>query len=135
MQLVGVAAAIVPPLGDEQSGLGWLALAAIGIAFGVVTLCFNRIGNFSIYPTPRRHTTVVTGGPYRWIRHPMYVALMLMMVGIAGYNGTWRNALGAMLVIVVVVTKAAIEESLMSAEFAEYAAYRRRSWRFIPLLY
>ena len=112
----------------------WLLPAAAGIALGVTTLCFNRIGNFSIYPRPRSGARLVTEGPYRWIRHPMYSALMLMMIGIAGYNGHWSNAAGAVLVAAVVVIKATIEERMMLDAFAGYAGYRARTRRFIPFV-
>ena len=134
-QLIGVAAAIVPRADGEQSGVVWLAIATAGIAMGIVTLCYNRIGNFSIYPTPRAGAQLITSGPYRLVRHPMYVSLSLMMIGIAGYNQGMRNALAAVLVIVVVMTKAAIEERLMRGRFAEYDDYCARSWRFIPYLF
>ncbi len=134
-QMVGVALAIIPRVNGDQSGLGWLVVATLGIVLGVVTLGFNRIGNFSIYPTPRPNAQLITRGPYRYVRHPMYVALSLMMVGIAGYNQGLRNASGALLVIVVVTVKAAIEERLLSARYPEYDAYRARTRRFIPGLY
>ena len=135
LQLIGVVLAIVPQTNGDQSGLGWLAVAACGIAMGVVTLCFNRIGNFSIYPTPRPHARLITNGPYRYVRHPMYVSLALMMVGIAGYNQGLRNALAALLVIAVVIAKAAVEERLLNVRFEEYEGYCRRTRRFIPYLY
>ena len=134
-QLLGVACAVVPQSNVDQSGLGWLLVAACGIAMGVITLCFNRIGNFSIYPMPRPHAQLITSGPYRYVRHPMYVSLALMMVGIAGYNQGLRNMLAALLVIAVVATKAVIEERLLRARFEDYPAYCARTRRFIPYLY
>ena len=134
-QLIGVALAIVPEMDGRQSGLAWLVVAGLGIALGATTLCFNRVGNFSIYPAPRPGAQLITRGPYRWVRHPMYVSLALMMVGIAGYNQGPRNALAAALVIAVVMVKAAIEERLMGAQYLEYEAYRSATRRFIPYLY
>lgn len=134
-QLTGVVLAIVPPINGQQSGFGWLSVAGLGIALGMTTLCFNRIGNFSIYPTPHPSAQLITNGPYRLVRHPMYVSLALMMVGIAGYNQGVRHALAALSVIAVVIAKAGIEERLMSARYPEYDAYCRRTRRFIPYLY
>jgi len=115
-----VATAIYPQGGVNLGPRAWLMACVAGMALGIITLAFNRIGNFSIYPTPKPGGVLVTGGPYRWIRHPMYTALMLMMVGIAGYNGHWLNAAGAALVAAVVVTKARVEEQLMAASFDGY---------------
>lgn len=134
LQLTGVAMAIVPPLTRDQSGLHWLVAAAAGMALGVITLIHNHIGNFSIYPRPRDGARLITTGPYRCVRHPMYGALVIMMIGIAGYNGGARPWLGAVLVTAVVVTKALVEERLLISHFPGYPEYARRTWRFIPFV-
>lgn len=134
LQLGGVAMAILPPLSHDQSGLHWLVAAGAGIALGVLTLAHNRIGNFSIYPRPLEAAQLITSGPYRYVRHPMYGSLVVMMIGIAGYNGGLRPWLGAALVCAVVVTKALLEERLMLDHFPGYRDYARRTRRFLPFL-
>lgn len=129
-----MAAAVFPVGGVNLGAWPWLIASALGMALGVLTLCFNRIGNFSIYPRPRCGAILITGGPYRWIRHPMYSALMLMMLGIAGYNGHPSNVAGAVLVALAVIAKADVEERLLLSVFANYASYRARTRRFVPFV-
>ncbi len=133
-QLAGVALGCYP-VGLVQRGPGAaLGLCLVGAVLGLFALGYNRPGNFSIYPQPKAGGRLVTAGPYRFIRHPMYTSLMLMMAGISLYNGHPLNVAGAALVVIVVVTKALIEERLLAAAFPEFAAYRARTWRFVPLL-
>src|SRR5512134_3536099 len=53
-----------------------LASAAVGIA----ALAANRPGNFNIRPEPKAGGRLVTSGIYRWIRHPMYGAVLLALL-------------------------------------------------------
>ena len=110
----------------------WLSLCTAGALLGVVVLFFNRPGNFSIYPEIREGASLITVGPYRWVRHPMYTALMLMMIGVAGYNGRAANYTAASVLVVIVVTKALREEILLPQVFPEYPAYALSTKRFIP---
>ena len=57
--------------------LSVLLLAGVSVALAVVTLLYNQPGNFNIRPTPKTWGTLVTSGPYHWIRHPMYTSVLL----------------------------------------------------------
>lgn len=121
------------PVGWYNAGSAWfLSLCAVGSVLGVVVLYYNRPRNFSVYPEVRIGATLITDGPYRYIRHPMYTALMAMMLGIAGYNGHWINYVGAAGIISVVVIKAFREERLLPLVFPEYSSYKDRTHRFVP---
>jgi len=112
-----------------------LLTGALGAALGSWTLLFNRLGNFNIRPQPKAGGKLITGGPYRYIRHPMYSALLLMFAGVAhgnepGYKlGIW------VLLAVVLVLKARLEEQGLLRIFPGYAQYRRTSKRFIPFIW
>lgn len=117
----------------------WPALALLPLSAGVVlgawALSANRPGNFNIRPQPREGGRLVEHGPYRWIRHPMYSALLLAGLGaawIAGEVVAWA-ALAAL--AIVLRLKAGIEETAMSQAHAGYDAYRQRTRRFVPGLY
>ncbi|MGB2815692.1 MAG: isoprenylcysteine carboxylmethyltransferase family protein [Burkholderiaceae bacterium] len=112
-----------------------LFLLAMAVVLGLWTLGYNRWGNFNIRPELRRGAKLVTGGPYRWIRHPMY-ASVLLAVGALVYADArlWRVALLVALLIVL-MTKAAREEAYLRAAFSEYSAYASRTWRLVPFVY
>jgi protein-S-isoprenylcysteine O-methyltransferase Ste14 len=134
VQVAGIVLSCYPVGLANRGAYGWLVLSLAGAAFGLWTLFHNRIGNFRIYPEPRPQTLLVTSGPYRLVRHPMYCALLLAMLGIATYNGHALNLSGFVLVVVAVYSKAVREESFLKARFPEYAGYARTTPRFIPRL-
>lgn len=136
--LIGLIAWTAGPffLARQASVLAWAVLAA-GIALGVWAVLSNRPGNFNIRPTPKPGGALVTAGPYAWIRHPMYSAVLLMgLAGVYGVDIPGRTLVGTAFfgLLGVLWVKAGIEERLMLASHPGYAAYRQATSKFIPWL-
>jgi protein-S-isoprenylcysteine O-methyltransferase Ste14 len=111
------------------------ALLAVGIVIGVAALAANRPGNFRIAPEPKAGARLVTGGIYRWIRHPMYSALLLVtLAAVLADPRAWRIAAWLAL-LAVLLLKAQREERHLLQRFPQYAAYRARSKRLLPWLW
>lgn len=109
-----------------------LLLGAAGAALGVAALAANRPGNFDIRPEPKDGARLVTHGIYAYVRHPMYAALLLVMLAFVALDARpWRAGAWCALAAVL-LAKAMREERYLLARFPEYAAYRRRTHRFIP---
>jgi protein-S-isoprenylcysteine O-methyltransferase Ste14 len=120
------------PSGAWRTPVPVLIMLAAALLLGVWTLAHNRIGNFNIHPEPRPSGRLITGGPYRFMRHPMYVALLLFAAGIAlGYGDAWKLPAWALLAVVLGL-KAALEERRLKSLYPEYAAYASRVKGFIP---
>src|ERR1700730_1275664 len=106
-----------------------LALAAF--ALGVCGLLFLR-RSLSIIPEARR---LVTGGPYRFIRHPLYAAEILAAVALVlARPGLWAT-LTLVQFIAVQMLRARFEEGLLARIFPEYRSYARRTRKLIPLVW
>lgn len=124
------------PIGLQNLGsIYWLVLCALGSILGVLTLCYNKIGNFSVYPEIKKQAILITTGPYRYVRHPMYTSLIIMMIGIALYNYHWLNVVGVVMVVGAVINKANSEEKLLLMKFPEYANYQQKTLRFLPYIF
>lgn len=130
--LLLAAMAAAPAMAGAVPLPAWL-LAAAGVALGLWTIAHNRIGNFNIRPTPKDGGRLITSGPYRWIRHPMYSAVLLGGAALAwaSHPSAWIAwaALG-----VVLWRKSSLEERWMAEHHPQYTAYRQRSRRFLPWL-
>jgi protein-S-isoprenylcysteine O-methyltransferase Ste14 len=134
-QFSGIVLACIPFATPQSDSLWPLLLCVIGAGLGIATLAFNKIGNFNILPEIKSGASLITGGPYRYIRHPMYTALVVMMAGIALYNAHIVNYLGLLLVAVAVFLKAGKEERYLQMRFPQYAAYALNTRRFLPYIY
>jgi protein-S-isoprenylcysteine O-methyltransferase Ste14 len=132
MLIAALAALALPAfLAGEVPAGAWL-MAVTGALLGLWALSSNRPGNFNIRPTPREGGQLVQQGPYRWIRHPMYTAVIACGLACAwAGNSAWGWPCVAALVIVL-LTKATFEERWMLAAHPAYAAYQASTHRFLP---
>ena len=78
---------------------------------------------------------LVTGGPYRYIRHPIYAAFCLFTS--AGVAAHWSRSAGlcGALILGSAVLRIFCEECLVAARYPEYAQYSLTTWRMIPYVY
>jgi protein-S-isoprenylcysteine O-methyltransferase Ste14 len=91
---------------------------------------------WSLVPRADRGTGPVTTGPYRFVRHPIYLGLTLLAAGQALAFGSWPALMIVLFGIVPTFAwRARAEEKLLSREFGErYVAYRKRTRMIIPYL-
>jgi protein-S-isoprenylcysteine O-methyltransferase Ste14 len=106
------------------------ALVLAGLAITVYSLAYLRL-SFSIMPESRQ---LITGGPYRLVRHPIYLGEITTGLGIVLAAGTWFVAAVWLSFIVAQVVRTRFEESVLTGSFPEYAAYAGRTKRVIPWL-
>jgi protein-S-isoprenylcysteine O-methyltransferase Ste14 len=128
----------------------WMAWSSIGLpewirwlGVGIGVLCtlgiywlFSSIGT-GITPTgaTRKDHRLVTTGPYRWIRHPLYTfgSILFVSLGMIADNG-FIAALGA-LAFIPVALRAPKEEANLIEKFGdEYREYMKRTGRYFPKL-
>ena len=91
---------------------------------------------YSVYITLQKDHKLVTSGPYRFIRHPRYLGVMVVALGLSLLFRAWIGIASAPLLLGVLVFRLTDEEKLMHAAFGdEWVAYTHRSWRLIPYIY
>jgi len=112
----------------------WLLGFGLGVGLGVWAIISMRIKNLSIMPEPLNNAQLTVNGPYRWIRHPMYTALVICSLALVMLEPQVWRWLVIVLLMINLWFKAHYEEQLLSQRFANYASYQQRSKRFIPWL-
>jgi len=123
---------LIWPLTPQQWSPPALALLACSVMLGLWTLFHNRPGNFNIRPEPKASGQLVTGGPYGYVRHPMYSALLLFAAAeVVAYGDPWKILCGIALALVL-LAKTVLEERGLRQRFPEYAEYAKRVRRFVP---
>jgi protein-S-isoprenylcysteine O-methyltransferase Ste14 len=118
--------------------LQWLGGCLLLASFYVLYLTFRE--NSYLSPAVRiqtdRQQTVVSTGPYRYVRHPMYAGFVLFAIGTALLLGSGLGVLGALVLIAMVAWRAVREEQVLRTELAGYDQYLTRvRYRFLPYVW
>ena len=130
--------------GLDAGRFGWSAMPIALQVVGFVALAFAMVVTYwamAINPflstivriQDDRGHYVVTSGPYRYVRHPMYAMMFLMWPGIALELGSWWALLPAAVIVIVFVIRTALEDRTLQAELPGYAEYAQRTrYRLVP---
>jgi protein-S-isoprenylcysteine O-methyltransferase Ste14 len=105
-----------------------------GILLGVWAIAVMGRTNTNITPLVKQSAILVTNGPYTFIRHPMYSAVLLTIWPlIMDQYSLFRLTIGLVLTIDLIV-KLLYEESLLKKHFVGYEIYMRETKRLIPFV-
>lgn len=137
-QAVLLGALIFLPGGDAWSRPDVLRLVANVLFFGglaLIAVAALRLGG-ALTPTPVPTATgeLTTSGLYRFVRHPIYSGVLLVVAGITLRSGNWLHVAIAALTIVFFDRKAAWEEQQLAQHYPGYADYAARTPKFVPRL-
>jgi protein-S-isoprenylcysteine O-methyltransferase Ste14 len=108
---------------------------AIALSFAVIqlTILENSYAVVVVRIQRERGQHVVTTGPYRFVRHPMYAGAILLFIGTPLLLGSWYGVIGAMIIIALFCVRVTIEERTLRAELAGYGEYADEvRYRLIP---
>jgi protein-S-isoprenylcysteine O-methyltransferase Ste14 len=113
------------------------ALGAVLIALGMVlvwqTFRFNTFAAPQVRVQAARAHQVVTDGPYRIVRHPMYAGGMLWLLGMPLLLGSWWGVVAVPLLVAGMTLRAVGEERMLRRELSGYDEYARRvRFRLLP---
>jgi len=115
-------------------GLG-LIIQIFGIALGIWGILIMRVSDFNIQPEVKS-SSLITTGPYKWIRNPMYVAVILFYLPIVIKHFKWINSLVFMALLITLLLKIKSEEEFLLERFGkDYSDYKKETKRFIPFIF
>ena len=116
---------------------GWLRWAGAGFAILAVPLfhwMLRSLGkNITDTVVTRKESTLVTDGPYRWVRHPMYSIATLLFFGFTLLTANWFIGLTGIVTMSLLVIRTSTEEAKLIERFGdEYRKYMKDTGRFLP---
>ena len=116
-------------------GLGALGLL-LAVGIGHLTMNENSFAAPVVKIQKDRGQTVVTTGPYRYVRHPLYAGSIFLFVGAPLLLGSWWGLAFAPLLILMLGIRIPIEEQALRAGLEGYDDYAARvRYRLIPLVW
>jgi len=116
------------------SSLVSMVVFVLGAGLGLWALLHNKLGNFNIQPKMKEGAVLVTSGIYAFIRHPMYLSVIVMSLALVLSSVTVLQIFLFFTLIWVLFLKAKKEESLWIEKDETYAEYRAKSKFFLPFI-
>jgi protein-S-isoprenylcysteine O-methyltransferase Ste14 len=111
------------------------ALSILWTLWGWRTLGKNWVHCLDPSKFHRKATTLVTSGPYHYVRHPMYLGAFTFLVAQALVAANWLILLPALATTMLFYVQIGKEEAMLIDRFGdEYREYMKRTPRFIPKL-
>lgn len=133
--------------GLDAGRLGWthvpfpiqgagLALIATGMALIGWTLLSNPYASSAVRIQTERAHHVITTGPYAIVRHPMYLGVLIFVLGSGPALGSWLAEVLLLPLLPVFARRTLIEDRMLHAELRGYPEYAARvRWRVVPGLF
>ncbi len=118
----------------ENQGLRNLGLALTLLGGGVMFWSVLNLGRqYSPQVTLQKDHHLVTAGLYRFIRHPRYLGLLVLVLGSALVYRAWPGLFADLILLAALLWRIGDEEKMLHQEFGErWEAYCRQTWRLIP---
>ena len=148
MRIVGLAlwlpliAYVINP--DSVAGLRMSLPVGVRIAALIVlvinsVLTFWMFRNLSTNISPvqeaREHATLITSGPYRYIRHPLYTFGFILLLALTGLTALWWVLVGVVPFLIFILWRTPHEEAKLIEVFGDaYRNYMQHTGRFLPKL-
>ena len=111
-----------------------LCISSLGFFVGLYALMVNKLSNFNITPEIKEKAKLITTGAYAYIRHPMYFAVLLIMLGVVTTHFNLTSGLIYLGLILILFLKAQKEEKLWSQKSTAYKKYMKTTKMFIPFI-
>lgn len=124
------------PIGS-QTKYPYIGLTIIGIALliGFLAIAEHKRDNFNIRPDIKEDGELVTSGIYRFVRHPMYLSVIVGMFGLLIIYSSYYELILFLFLVLTLLTKLLYEEQLWQCHDESYCEYMQKTKRLIPFLF
>ncbi len=111
-----------------------LIIQIVGGMLGIWAIVIMGRKNINVTPLVKQDAHLVTNGPYSFIRHPMYSAVLLTIWPLIIDQYSLLRLTSGLILTIDLITKMLYEESLLRKHFAGYDIYMRETKRLIPFV-
>lgn len=101
----------------------------------ILAILAMQTSKLRVRPEPSVDATLITKGPYKYIRHPMYTAVLIGCAALLIHEFSIVRLLMFVSLTLVLLIKLNWEEKMLSKKFIGYTSYTKTSYRLIPFLY
>lgn len=117
-----------------QSAVRWFGVVLGFVSSLLMYWTMSSLGkNLTDTVVTRAEATLVTHGPYRWVRHPFYVTAALLMGSVTLLTANWLIGLASLLVLGLLAVRTPKEEQRLIDRFGQqYRDYMAKTGRFVP---
>jgi len=114
----------------------WIGVGGFAVSITWLIWMFTSLGrNLTDTVVPRRNARFVDCGPYRYVRNPMYLGILMIGPSLGLALGTWLLPLTATVMFTILARRTRIEEAYLIARFGDqYRVYMARVGSFFPRL-
>jgi len=122
--------------GSFQQNIFYLALQLIALIIALWGILVMKFGKFNIQPEVKENAELNKKGPYKVIRNPMYLGIILFFgIAVLGDFTILRLALFVVLTLVLLL-KIQMEERFLTKKFGkQYLLYKKETFRLIPFIF
>ena len=112
----------------------WIGLVLVGLGLSLMVWTFYHLGkNLTDTVVTRRDHTLVTSGPYQFVRHPFYLSFFIGLAGNTFAMANWFILIAGIIPIGFIITRTSIEEAKLIERFGQsYIDYQHRTGQFFP---
>jgi len=117
--------------------LPWWTFLLLGMSalLAFWSMAVMKPGNFNVVPYPVVDGNMVTAGPYRVIRHPMYTSIFIFAFALLAGQFDYLKLIVSIVLVSGLVVKMIYEEGLLCKHFPAYTVYMEKTKRVIPFVW
>jgi protein-S-isoprenylcysteine O-methyltransferase Ste14 len=94
-----------------------------------------RKSKITVFPNLKEGAVFIANGPYKLIRHPMYLALLLFSIALVLQKVSFVRSMILLLLVLNMLIKIEFEEKILMEEFKEYSDYIKKTRKLLPFIY
>jgi protein-S-isoprenylcysteine O-methyltransferase Ste14 len=117
--------------------LPWWTYLLLGISgfLAFWAMYVMKFGNFNIVPTPVERGVMISRGPYKVIRHPMYASIFIFTIALLAGQFDYYKIIISLILVTDLVVKMIFEEDLLCKHYPGYKDYMKKTKRVIPFVW